>query len=67
MIKVSSKLAVGVLKVKSQQTEAPAAAKPPRSGGGTRAMRDGGANAPAKQPARSGAASVLHPQRVWPD
>ena len=67
MNKVSSKLAAGVRKVKSQQAEAPATAKPPRSGGGTRAMRESGVDVPAKQAARNGAASVQHPQRVWPD
>ncbi|MBW8307882.1 MAG: hypothetical protein K0M46_13925 [Thiobacillus sp.] len=66
MNKVSSKLAAGVRKVKSQQAEAPAAAKPPRSGSGS-ATRDGGVDVPAKQAARSGAGSVQHPQRVWPD
>lgn len=67
MNKVSSKLAAGVRKVKSQQAEAPAAAKPPRSGGGTRAMRDSGVDVPAKQAARSGTGSAQHPERVWPD
>jgi hypothetical protein len=67
MNKISSKLAAGVRKVKAQQAEAPVAEKPPRSGGGTRAMRDGGVDGPAKQAARSGAGSVQHPQRVWPD
>ena len=67
MNKVSSKLAAGVRKVKSQQAEAPATAKPPRSDGGTRAMRDRDVDVSAKQAARSGAGSVQHPQRVWPD
>lgn len=67
MNKVSSKLAAGVRRVKAQQAEAPAAAKPPRSGGGARVTRDGGVDVPAKEAARSGAGSVLHPQRVWPD
>lgn len=67
MNKVSSKLAAGVRKVKAQQAEAPAAAKPPRSGGGARVTRDGGADVAAKQAARSGAGSAQHPQRVWPD
>lgn len=67
MNKVSSKLAAGVRKVKAQQAEAPAAAKPSCSGGGTRVTRDSGVDVPAKQAARSGAGSVQHPQRVWPD
>lgn len=67
MNKVSSKLAAGVRKVKSQQAEAPAAAKPPRSAGEARAMRESGGDGPANQAARSGAGSVQHPQRVWPD
>lgn len=67
MNKVSSKLAAGVRKVKSQQAEAPTAAKPSRSGGGTRVTRDDGVDVSAKQAARSGAGSVQHPQRVWPD
>lgn len=67
MNKVSSKLAAGVRKVKSQQAVAPTAVKPPRSGGGTRVTRDDGVDVPAKQAARSGAGSVQRPQRVWPD
>jgi len=67
MNKVSSKLAAGVRKEKSQQAEAPTAVKPPRSGSGTRVTRDDGVDVPAKQAARSGAGSVQHPQRVWPD
>ena len=67
MNKVSSKLAAGVRKVKAQQAEAPATAKPPRSGGGARVTRDSGVDVPAKSAVRSGAASIQHPQRVWPD
>lgn len=67
MNKVSSKLAAGVRKVKSHQAEAHAAAKPPGSGGGTRVTRNVGVDVPAKQAARSGAGSVRHPERVWPD
>lgn len=67
MNKVSSKLAAGVRKVKSQQAEAPASAKPLGPGGAARITRDGGVDEPAKHAARSGAASDQHPQRVWPD
>lgn len=65
MNKVSSKLAAGVRKVKSQQDEAPAAAKPQHSRDGTRAMREGGVDGSAKRGAGSG--SIQHPERVWPD
>ena len=67
MNKVSSKLAAGVRKVKAQQVDAPAAAKPSRSSEGTRVMRDSGMDVRAKQAPRSGAGSVRHPERVWPD
>ena len=61
MNKVSSKLAAGVRKVKAQQAQAPAASKPPRSGSGAHPAVS------EEQAALSGAGSVRHPQRVWPD
>lgn len=64
MNKVSSKLAAGVRKVKSEQGEAPAAAKPPRS---RDAARDGEGEMSPKQAVRSGGGSFQHPERVWPD
>jgi hypothetical protein len=67
MNKVSSKLAAGVRKVKAQQANPPAAPKPSRSGGGARVARDVRGAVPAQQAPRSGAGSVQHPERVWPD
>lgn len=67
MNKVSSKLAAGVRKVKSEQGEAPAAAKPPRSRDAARAPRDGDGEMSRKQAARSGRGAFRHPERVWPD
>lgn len=59
MSKISSKLAAGVRKVKSEQQAGSGAKKPI-------------AAAPVEKPAKSrqqshGQASELHPARIWPD